>query len=78
MIQQALCVSIMLYSFHGITVYADETSVKNNNPSPESDQELLDELLGIVEDSTAIATETRMYANSVSGTIIVLQVKELE
>ncbi len=44
----------------------------------ESDQELLDELMAIVDESTAIATQTRMNANSVPGIVSVLDGAEME
>ncbi|NOQ63014.1 MAG: TonB-dependent receptor [Methyloprofundus sp.] len=44
----------------------------------ETDQELLDELLGIVDESTDIATQTHMNTNYVPGTVTVLEGKELE
>lgn len=44
---------------------------------PTSDQELLDELMSIVDESTKIATKTRMNSNSIPGTLTVLQGKEM-
>ena len=44
----------------------------------DNDEELLDELMGIVDDATNIATSTRMNADFVPGTVSVLQGDELE
>lgn len=63
------------------TLYADEGQ-NNNTEVPmedlDTDQELLDELLGIVDESTEIATDTRMNTNFVPGTVTVLQGKDME
>ena len=64
------------------------TSAKSNEPleTPadtemdelETDQELLDELMGIVDESTELATQTRMNTNFVPGTVTVLQGKDMQ
>lgn len=63
------------------SIHADEDKGINTEfPVEEldTDQELLDELLGIVDESTEIATNTRMNTNFVPGTVTVLQGKDLE
>jgi len=55
-----------------------DTAINVEMNEQETDQELLDELLGIVDESTEIATQTRMNTNFVPGTVTVLQGKDME
>mgnify|MGYP000588969295 CR=1 FL=1 len=79
MFYAVLKIIIMLCLFFVPAVYANDTSgVAPDINSSESDQELLDELMNIVDESTTIAIKTRMNANSVPGTVTILHGKELE
>ena len=53
-----------------------DTAIDVEMNEQETDQELLDELLGIVDEGTEIATQTRMNTNFVPGTVTVLQGKD--
>lgn len=76
---QLLLVAPILITITNIS-YATETIPPSEVTSRaiESDEELLDELMGIVDEATDIATSNRMNADFVPGTISVLQGIELE